>query len=331
MVQKSKRIFTLKIEKQLKFNDRFYLMEKIIVTGATGFIGRHAIQSLQKQGYDIHAITSKEKREHISNNITWHSVDLFDYAKVADFCRQVGATDLLHLAWYDDHKQRMTSLNNVAWVETSLHLIRKFAQNGGQKIVLAGSCAEYDWRYGYCNEERTPTNSDSIYGICKASLNNIAEKYCKDQGIKYSCGRIFSVYGSNESKRRLIPYVITSLLKGQQAKLNHVNKIRDYLHVSDVADALVTLMETDEKGAINIGSGQPINIGEIVAMIGKKLKSEELIVYKNKNSTQDQHPVIFADITKLRDELGWIPKYDLESGIDETIDWWKDRLKIKAK
>ncbi|MEL7834375.1 NAD(P)-dependent oxidoreductase [Fodinibius sp. Rm-B-1B1-1] len=306
-------------------------MEKIIVTGATGFIGRHAIKMLQNKGFDVHAITSKDIPKCLDNDIKWHSVDLFDYAKVTTFCGQVAANNLLHLAWYDDHKLRMTSPVNIDWVEASLHLVRRFAENGGQRIVLAGSCAEYNWQYGYCNEALTPTGNSSIYGVCKASLNKVVEKYCQEKGIQYSCGRFFSMYGPYESEDRLIPYVIKNLLRGQQARLKHANQIRDYLYITDVADALVTLLKSEAKGSVNIGSGQPKKLREIVAMVGKKLNREELIIYQNKNSTQSQYSVVFADISLLRDKLGWMPKYDLETGIDKTIDWWKAQLKMKTK
>src|SRR5699024_11245287 len=75
----------------------------------------------------------------------------------------------------------MTSTQNMAWVEASLHLARNFTESGGSKIVLGSSCAEYDWQYGYCHEEITPISPHSLYGECKASLNKIFKKYCRDR------------------------------------------------------------------------------------------------------------------------------------------------------
>lgn len=306
-------------------------MERIIVTGATGFIGRQTIRILQNYDFEIHAITSKDKREDLADDIFWHSVDLFDYPKVADVCREIEATNLLHLAWVDDHKERMTSLVNIAWVEASLHLTRRFADNGGQRMVLGGSCAEYDWRYGYCNEELTPTEPGTLYGECKSSLNRIIEKYSQERGIHYSCGRIFSVYGPYELESRLVPHVINSLLAGRQAEIKHPNQIRDYLHVTDVADALVRLLISGISGPVNIASGQAKTLREIAELIGRKLDKKELIIYGNENGIRDEASVVFADISRLRKEVGWVPKYDLDKGINTTIDWWKDQLKIKAK
>jgi nucleoside-diphosphate-sugar epimerase len=299
-------------------------MNKVIITGATGFIGRQTIPFLKSLDFDIYAVTSKGKTE-VRDDISWHSVDIFDYDRVADFCKEVGAANLLHLAWHDDPKERMTSPKNLDWVEASLHLTRAFTENGGERMILAGSCAEYDWRYGYCSEDITPTNPVSLYGECKASLNRIIEKYCRDQGTSYACGRIFFVYGPHDSEDRLIAYVIRSLLMGQSADISNGNQIRDYLHVKDVAGALVKLLRSDVEGPVNIGSGQPKTLRDIVDLVGRKLDNPELITYESNDGRRNENPVVIADITRLRDELRWSPTYDLDKGIEDTINWWKER------
>ncbi|MCW9706756.1 NAD-dependent epimerase/dehydratase family protein [Fodinibius salsisoli] len=304
-------------------------MEKILLTGATGFIGRHTIPILREQGYDVHGITSKGNTTGLEDTATWHSVDLLDAGQVNKLCREIQADSLMHLAWYDNLKDRMTSEKNVEWVEATLHLARAFAVNGGKRFVMGGSCTEYDWQYGYCNENRTPTVPQSIYGECKASVHKILEKYSQKMGFSYASGRIFFVYGPYEEENRLVAYAIRSLIMKQQANFSHGNQMRDYLHVADVADALVSILSSDISGAINIGSGRAVKLREIVDLVGTKLNGLDLLEYGPVESKFDS-PVVMADITKLRDEVGWTPKYDLESGIGDTINWWKTKLEITA-
>lgn len=303
-------------------------MKNVIVTGATGFIGLHTIPLLKELGYTVHAITSKAVgKQAVNDNVTWHSVDLLDSDEVKDLCQTIKASHLLHLAWYDNAKDRMISDQNIKWVEASLHLAWQFTENGGKRMVLGGSCTEYDWQYGYCNEERTPTRPGSIYGECKSSLHNILQKYAEKKELSYASGRIFFVYGPHEQENRLVAYAIRSLLMRKQANMSHGNQMRDYLHVADVADALVNLLDSDATGAVNIGSGRSVKLREIVDLIGEKLDGLELLEYGPVVSKFDS-PLVMADITKLRGELGWQPKFDLEQGIDNTIDWWKEKMKV---
>lgn len=302
-------------------------MKKIIVTGASGFIGSHTLPLLKERGYDVHAITSKETTVGLKDDLTWHAVDILDADLVKAMCRNIKATYLLHLGWYANPGDRMTSEKNVEWVEATLHLARQFAANGGERFVMGGSCAEYDWQYGYCNENLTPTNPQSIYGECKVSVHKILERYCPKIGISYACGRIFFVYGPQEEESRLAAYAIRSLILRKKARLSHGNQMRDYMHVADVADALVTVLTSSVKGAVNIGSGRAFKVREIIDLVGKKLHGLDLLEYGTMEEKFD-FPLVVADITKLRDELGWIPAYDLDCGIDDTIKWWKNELNV---
>ena len=302
-------------------------MKKVIVTGARGFIGRHTIPFLKEQGFDIHAITSKPITEKLRNDITWHSIDLLDPDQVTNFCKKINATHLLHLAWYDNTTDRMTSAENIVWVGASLHLVQQFAQNGGERVVLGGSGTEYDWRYGYCSEELTPTKPESFYAQCKTSLHAIIKKYALTTNLSYASGRVFFVYGPHEQENRLVAYAIRSLLLRQQASMSHGHQMRDYMHVADVADALVKLLASKITGSINIGTGRAVKLREIVNLIGEKLDGLDLLEYGPVESKFDS-PLVMADISKLRDELEWEPNYDLESGIEDTIKWWQEEMKI---
>ena len=192
-----------------------------------------------------------------------------------------------------------------------------------EQYVL-GTCFEYDLRYGYCTENLTPTIPSTYYGSCKHQLQSVGEKYAEKAGFDFAWGRIFYPYGPYEYPTRLVPSVILSLLSDEVAQCTHGNQVRDFLHVTDVAGAFVTLLDSDVNGIVNIGSGKAVSIKELVLQIAKSLGKEEDIRLGALPERKNEQPIIVADTTRLKKELRWHQKYSLEEGIIDTISWWKN-------
>jgi len=298
---------------------------RVLLTGATGFIGSHCISLLLDRGFQVHAVWSK-KEECLYQDVIWHQADLLDPKQTIDLVENAKATHLLHLAWYVVPGKLITSIQNYEWVQSSLTLLREFAEKGGRRVVMSGSSYEYDWNYGYCTELVTPTTPNTFYGICKNALNSLVTPYAKEKGLSSAWPRIFFLYGPHEHRDRLVPAVISSLLKGEAACTSHGRQIRDYLYVKDVAAALVRILDSDIEGPINIGSGTPIALKEIIRTIGQKIGREDLIHLGAIPSRPNDTPFVLADNSRLSNELGWEPEYDLETGLEETIAWWKKVL-----
>lgn len=304
-------------------------MKKVLVTGATGFIGSHVLDILiANDEYEVHAITSKATPPSITNCI-WHPIDLMNSTKVEELLCGVRPTHLLHFAWYTTPGEYWTSTENFSWVQASLELLRQFKKYNGQKVVMAGSCAEYDWNYGYCSEFITPTKPNTPYGTCKQALQNMLEVYSKQTGLSSAWGRNFFIYGPHEHPERLIPSVIRKLLLGEIFYLSHSKHIRDFLYVEDVADAFVSLLESDVSGPVNVASGEPIMLEDIVSKVSKKLNRQDLIKLSNENSASNEPHLLIANVDRLHNEVDWEPKWDLERGLDKTIEWWKKELDLK--
>src|SRR3989442_8434630 len=154
-------------------------MKRVLVTGATGFIGRHVLGPLVERGFDVHAVTHAAPLS-TGSACTWHVLDLLDTAHIAPLMQAVRPSHLLHLAWYAVPGQYWTALENFAWVQAGLELLRRFHEAGGVRVVMAGTCAEYDWTYGYCSERITPTRPHTLYGTCKLALQSILEVYARE-------------------------------------------------------------------------------------------------------------------------------------------------------
>jgi nucleoside-diphosphate-sugar epimerase len=306
-------------------------MKQVLLTGATGFIGRQALLPLIARGFDVHCTYRTKKPDIISDekNVTWHKIDLLNRNDIEKLFDSVSPTYLLHLAWDVTPGSYLESTNNFNWLVSSLHLLHEFAESGGRRAVCAGTCFEYDLRYGYCTENVTPTVPSTYYGSCKHQLQSIGEKYADKTGFSFAWGRIFYPYGPDEYPTRLVPSVIKSLLNGEIAQCTHGNQIRDFLHVADVADAFVTLLDSEVKGNVNIGSGKPVSIKELVLQIGKNLGKENDIRLGALPARENEPPFIVADTCRLKKEVRWCQKYSLEEGIMDTILWWKKMGELK--
>lgn len=304
-------------------------MRTILLTGATGFIGRHCLELLTSGGYDVHAVSRNPPRAS-QLQVKWHGLDLMDTKQVEEFVRQLRPTYLLHLAWNVEPGNYWESTENIRWVETSLSLLRAFVRNGGRRVVVAGTCAEYDWRHGYCSELVTPRNPNTLYGTCKNSLHGMLEAMAQHRSrFSFAWGHIFFVYGPDEPPGRLIPSTVCSLLKDEVARCLHGQHVRDYLHVGDAASALVALVGSSVTGAVNIASGRPLVLKDIVYRIAAKLDRESSITVANEES--DEPPMLVADSRRLNKDVGWQPRFDLDAGLDDTIAWWTARLAKEDK
>jgi nucleoside-diphosphate-sugar epimerase len=134
--------------------------------------------------------------------------------------------------------------------------------------------------------------------------------------------RVFFLYGPKEHPERLVSSVIRSLLRGEPARCSHGRQIRDYLHVQDVADGLVAVLDSEVRDAINVSSGQPMTLREIASTIGRLTGRSELVHLGALPARANDVPLVVGSNAKAV-ALGWQPRYDLESGLLQTIEWWR--------
>lgn len=301
-------------------------MKRILITGATGFIGRYCLQLLsESKNFEIHAVSSKKQKNNWSD-MYWHQTDLLDSGQVSELLAQVKPSHLLHFAWYAVPGTYWDSIENIRWVQASLSLLQAFSLHGGQRAVMAGTCAEYDWKYGYCSENITPLVPETLYGTCKHSLQIMLDAFSKQTGLSSSWGRIFFLYGPPEHPQRLVSSVIRSLLRGKPARCTHGNQVRDYLYVQDVAEAFIALLNSKVQGPVNIASGRPITLKDIILKIAKKTNRQNLVEFGVIPTPANEPHLLIADVKRLSDEVGWRPKYDLDHGLEQAIEYEEAKL-----
>ena len=141
--------------------------------------------------------------------------------------------------------------------------------------------------------------------------------------FEFAWGRIFQPYGPYEYPVRLVPSVILSLLNDKPARCTHGDQVRDFLYIADVSDAFVALLDSEVTGNVNIGSGEPVSIKELVMQIARRLGKEDDVQFGALPARENEPPFIVADTSRLKKEVRWRQRYPLEKGVMETISWWE--------
>ncbi len=300
---------------------------RVLLTGARGFVGRPCLELLVERGWEVHALTSREAPES-GDGIRWWRADLLDADQMRALVQGLRPSHLLHLAWHlDPPGDLYRSLENFRWVSAGLELLRAFAEAGGQRAVFAGSCAEYDWSHGVCREATTPLRPSSTYGLCKRALSELFSDFIELHGpdLTGAWARLFFLYGPHEKPQRLIASVIRSLLRGEPARCSHGRQLRDYLFTLDAAAALVEVLDSNLSGAINVASGEPTRLSDLIRRTASRLGREDLVELGAVAVPEDDPPLVVADVRRLRRELGWRPSWEVDAALGHTIDWWRGR------
>lgn len=274
---------------------------KVLLTGATGFIGRHVLAELQQQGIDAVAVGRTRPADYEGDFIT---ADLLQPEAPALVIDRARATHLIHLAWYTEHGAYWNSPLNLRWLDATVRLAQAFCAAEGEKLIAAGTCFEYDWAAGYCREDGSPLVPTTLYGTAKDATRRLLAAVCAAAGAQFVWGRVFVPYGEGEDERRLIPSLI-AVFEGRREPFG-VNgaTYRDFLHVEDVARAFTCLLRLDARGVYNIASGHPTRIADIVLRIAEALGGDAVRVLDLPSTRPGEPDLLLGDNRKLK-SLGW--------------------------
>ena len=290
---------------------------RVLLTGASGFLGRHVLRSLQQQG--VPTVVLGRQRPPQCPQADFIQADLLDSPSLADLVQAARATHLLHLAWFAEHGLYWTSALNLRWVDASVRLAEAFCAYGGQQVVLAGSCAEYDWAEGYCREDHTPLQPATLYGTSKDATRRLVMAVCAQHQVPCAWGRVFLLFGAGEAAQRLIPSLV-AVFRGQRPAFGvNASAFRDFLHASDVAQAFVTLLTRGASGAFNLSSGQPTLMADLVRTLADLLGADAQAVLDLATARPGEPHLLVGANDKLQ-ALGWQPGLSLAQGLQRVVE-----------
>ncbi len=292
---------------------------KILLTGPTGFIGSAFRQTALRHGHEIAALVRPEKiataRTQTTARLTWLPGTLADapWSDLQKFQPEL----CLHTAWITTPGVYLESPENERYVQWSLDFLRRVSDLGTKRMIVLGTCLEYQGGDQILSEDHTPLAPVSLYARCKNALRIALEREAALRGFELCWGRGFYAYGVGEHPLRLGSSLIRSLLRSEKLVLKSPNSIKDYIYVDDLAAALLAVAENGFCGAINLGTGTGVSVREVAETIARLMGSAEAVEAPPAAVSDQENPVV-ADASKLR-SLGWQPHYTLSAGLQKLI------------
>lgn len=293
---------------------------RVLVTAGAGFIGRPALRELMRRGFEVHAVGRKLPES--ADGPIWHAADLLDDIQLKSVIEKVAPTHLLHLAWYVEHGKFWSAAENESWRQQSLVLLKTFAQCGGTRALFAGSCAEYDWNRADAApwRESDPCRPATVYGAAKHALHLEAAAEAQRHGVSFAWARLFLMFGQGEDQRRLVPAIIAALKNGAPLPMSSGRQIRDFSDTRDIAAGLAALLAAgDISGPVNVASGEGYSLREVAALIATLAgQSGENLMF-GALPDREEPPVMVADVTRLRREVGLAPPPGLAERLADYV------------
>lgn len=317
-------------------------MNKVLVTGADGFIGSHLTEELVKKGYRVRAFVFYNSFN------TWGWLDSLD----ADIMKNI---EIFTGDVRDPHgvKTAMTGCDAVfhlaaligipfsyhspdAYVDTNvkgtLNVLQAARELELERVLVTSTSEVYGTAKYVPIDEKHPFQGQSPYSATKIGADRLAESFYRSFNLPVSIVRPFNTYGPRQSARAVIPTIITQLLAGQEEiKLGSLTPTRDFNYVKDTANGFIAIYESEKTVGeeINIATGQEISIGELAWELIRQVNPKAKIVCDEERLRPEKSEVnrLLGCNRKLKELTDWQQKWSFSEGIRETIDWLRFHCK----
>lgn len=300
---------------------------RVFLTGASGFVGSFFLRNLlSSDAYKVCVLLRNPKD-------AWRIQDLLPNVKVivgeldrldsietelADFAPQA----FVHLAWNGVLGAERNDPSQWRNVSSTMELVELANKLAVENWIGLGSQAEY----GPCQnkiDELYPTKPTTLYGASKLAAQLLSERLCAEYGIRHAWLRLFSSFGPTDNPEWLIPYLTKSLLARERPKLTAAEQLWDYIYVEDVAAAIKAVLDSSHaQGVFNLGSGQAYSLKNIIETIRDLIDPQLPLGFGEVQYRSDQVMHLQADISRLNQATGWLPKSDMDQAIGETVAWY---------
>ena len=306
---------------QAEFGNAF-AERKVLVTGATGFIGWHLCEALVTLGAEVHGLSRAACAQNLPSGCQAWAVDLTNIEAVRAAVLKIQPQFIYHLAGMVTARQDLNLVlpmlqNNLVG---TVHLLLAVAEIGCEHIVVVGS-----------SEEPTTSTTDdaptSPYAAAKAAASMYARMFQRVYGLPVVVVRPFMTYGPRQEPMKLIPYAILALLHGESPHLSNGERVCDFVYVLDVVRGLLKAgVQPDLEGeTVDLGTGEGTRVRDVVEFLVELIGSTVQPVFGALPDRIGERPhTAGRDATQRR--LDWEPLWSLRDGLMETIEWYRARV-----
>jgi len=316
--------------------------KKILVTGADGFIGSHLTEMLLSKGYKVKALSYYNSFNYwgwledipANKNLEITTGDVRD----PHFCKMISKNvDIIfHLAALIAIPYSYAAPDS--YVDTNikgtLNICQAAIENGVKRVIHTSTSEVYGTARYVPIDEKHPLQPQSPYSASKIGADSMAMSFFNAFNLPLTIARPFNTYGARQSSRAVIPTIITQIANGiKEIKLGDVNPTRDFSYIKDICNGFIQIAECDKTigEVINIGSNYEISIGDIFELVKKIMNSDVKFITDNQRIRPEKSEVfrLWCDNKKIFELTGFIPKYSIEEGLKETIEWFMNPENLK--
>jgi len=298
----------------------------VLLTGATGFVGRQVAAALQRRGSACVALVHQRPAPAELAQARLVHGDYLDDETTARLLAEVSPDIVVHAGWrLAPGAAYLDDAGNIDQLAGALRLFDHALRAGCRRFVGLGTCLEYAGRNGPAAED-APLDPQTPYAAAKAGLWLAGSLWARARGASFAWARLYHPFGPGEPRHRLVPAVITALLRGERVATTAGDQLRSFLGVEDVGDAIAALALAEVDGAVNIGSADATAVRELVHRIADRLGRADLLDVGALPHRPGDPEVLWPDTTRLNDEVGWQPRLSLDDAVAQAIAWWRAEL-----
>lgn len=298
------------------------MAQRVLVTGASGLIGRHIVAEALRRGADVHATGRGEPSSHT----TWHRADMLDRADIGRVIAVAKPAIVVHSAWITAHGKFWAAIENVEWAAAAVALAEEAFANGATRFVGVGTGAEYAGDVAMPLDERASRIApETLYASAKDTARRALEVLAAANKRSFAWGRVFMLYGAGEHPARLVSSLSRAFVRGEPAKMSSGRAVRDFMDARDVGSGIAALALSNVQGCVNVASGEPVLIRSVAETIARLSGRPDLLAVDALPDRPNEPAAVYANVARLRDEVGFAPSIPLERGLADALQYWRAR------